>query len=153
VELNSQRPYKVEQSENIYHFTTISGVSYIAYFIEIDSAEINNLYSFSFETDSNNTPFDPRTSVTVIKILQDFFENHQNSMLFVCDVSDGKQQARLRLFDQWYKQHGQHQLVKIDHQEKLPDYQLLASLLFSKNHPEKDKILAHFHGFIDSMRY
>jgi hypothetical protein len=155
VKLSLQLPYSIEQKEDgTYFFKTISGISYIAYFIDVSFDSTIPLYSFSFEPENEKGVYDERISVTIIHILRKFFENHLNSMLFVCDVSDGKEKGRLRLFNNWYKNYqGDDILLKIDYQTTFPDYNLLASLLIHKENVLKDFAIKQFQEFIEAMKY
>jgi hypothetical protein len=75
-------------------------------------------------------------------------------MLFVCDVFDGKEKGRLRLFNNWYKKYqGDDILLKIDYQTIFPDYNLLASLLIHKENVLKDFVIKQFQEFIETMKY
>lgn len=156
MELNLQAPYKIErQQDGKYTFVTISGVVYIAYFIEIPFGNgIEDVYSFSFETINEPQAFDERIYATIFQILHEFFLNNQNSMLFVCDSNDDKESARLRLFDRWYKdQEVNDFILKYDKSVKLPDFDLHSSILINKKNPLKDQILLKFNEYIDLLKY
>jgi hypothetical protein len=155
VKSNLQLPYNVAQKEDgTYFFQTINGISYIAYFIDISFDSDIPLYSFSFEPENGKGVYDERIATTILHILHKFFESHLNSMLFVCDVSDGKEKGRLRLFNRWYEEfHGYDILLKMDYQATLPDYNLLASLLIHKENILKDLVIKQFQEFIETMKY
>lgn len=51
---------------------------------------------------------------TVAYVLEMFFRDIDNAILSTCDVDDGKQMGRKRLFDSWYKQLAPDEIQMID---------------------------------------
>ena len=72
-------------------FITQSGVVYTAYFIDIShSFGSDSVYTFSFDA-AGKTVKDDRVRVTILKILNDFFQSVRNALLVVCDSSDNRE--------------------------------------------------------------
>lgn len=53
---------------------------------------------------------------TVAYVLQLFFDDVDNAILSTCDVDDGMQMGRKRLFDSWYKKLAPPEIMMIDAQ-------------------------------------
>jgi len=116
VDLHSLRPYDFRKADDAtYYFETDNGLKYRAYFIEFPST-FYKLYSFSFEKEEGNAPYDPRVQDTIITVLADFFDAENYILGYTCDVTDGREMARKRLFDRWFKQANDNSLRKIDFQ-------------------------------------
>jgi len=60
---------------------------------------------------------DPRVSLTIISIVEDFFDRGGNMLGYTCDASDKRQNARKRLFSIWYTRYGRGKFVKYDFQQ------------------------------------
>ena len=138
---NLQLPYHIVQTDDLaYKFITQSGVVYAAYFIDISEAfGADHVYTFSF--DAVGKPVnDGRVRYTIVKILSDFFQVNQNSLIVVCETCDKKENARFRLFEKWYCQTGEHDIEKIDAFVDHADYNFRSSLLLFKEHPRYQEI-------------
>lgn len=150
---NSQPPYDFcQESEWNYSFITISGVKYIAYFVDysIYHPDFNEVYTFNFEPeDPAPHPIDPRIAATIIAILQEFFQSKERAMILVCDNIDGKENKRSRLFDRWYTNFKSKDILKATTEE----YQLYVSILLSSFHPQKDKLIAAFYELVKNELY
>ena len=110
------RPYKIQKADDAtYYFETSYGLKYKAYFIEYP-ADTYELYSFSFEKEESRAFYDPRIKDTIITVLENFFESKNSILGYTCDVTDGREMARKRLFDLWFKQVQNKCLRKIDFQ-------------------------------------
>ena len=135
-------------------FQTSYGLKYYFYFIESsyhlpDIPEFKNqIYSFSFELIGGDKmgkiPTDIRVEITIIQALRDFFRNHQNVLLFVCDSVDGKHKARNRTFNRWYSKHKTSDFIKLDGYVFDGYNEIFNSIIFKKNHPLKERLIDEF---------
>lgn len=143
--LNSLHPYNYVILNNTYQFTTISDVTYIAYFVELNMFESCKVYSFSFEPQNISLKLnhDPRISSTIIKIIFDFFSNNENALLFTCDKIDGKEKYRNELFNKWFKKYGESVFDKFNKNAN----SLYISIITSRLNPLKSKLLEEFDEF------
>ena len=95
---NSQLPYEFcKESDWNYSFITISGVKYIAYFVDysVYHPDFDEVYTFSFEPEESTPhPIDPKIAATIVTILQEFFQSKERAMILVCDNIDGKENKR-----------------------------------------------------------
>ena len=151
---NLQLPYPIVQTDDLmYKFITKSGVVYAAYFIDIsESFGADHVYSFSFDA-AGKPVRDERVRCSIVKILDDFFQGNQNSLIVVCETSDGKENARFRLFKKWYEQTRNHDIKKIDAAVDHEDYNFRSSLLLPKEHPRYQDIIDIYDGWVkEEMR-
>ena len=96
-------PYDVYKTSTGYRFITDGGIPYSLSFIQVDP--VYPLYSFSIDRDSDTYHFDNRVKATIMFVLQNFFKNEYNAMLYTCDITDGRHYARFRLFNNWYQEY------------------------------------------------
>ena len=116
MDLHSRHPYDFRKAEDaVYYFGTENGLKYKAYFIEFPST-FYNLYSFSFDKEEGDSPHDQRVEDTIVAILADFFDSENYVLGYTCDVTDGREMARKRLFNRWFEQANDGSLRKIDFQ-------------------------------------
>ncbi len=138
--------YSVNNS-NVYIFLTISGRQYTAYFLEMNFFESCKLYSFSFEKTDGAKEYDDRVSITIVEIIRAFFKKNMDSLVFTCDSSDEKHEARKRLFRQWFNTHSKQEYIKHDKE----DDDLLVSIIIQSNNPLRDIITKEFDALISEM--
>lgn len=144
-------PYSFWIKEGQYFFDTPSGTQYVAYFLELPIAK--NLYTFNFDRIQLGSQKIPNEYVfdTICFILLEFFKKHTNSMLIVCDSSDGREEARMRLFNSWYKRISPKGLNKINKSGRAETYNLLISILFWNDNPNKDQLLLLLDEYFNTM--
>jgi len=117
VESNSLPPYNFARVGNAYSFETDKGLSYKAYFVEYPFLT-QHFYSLSFDKvfDADACE-DKRVSITIISIIEDFFDRGGNMLGYTCDASDERQKGRRRLFSIWFTLFGKNKYVKYDFQQ------------------------------------
>ena len=104
--INQYAPYKVTTDVDypyLFYFYTDFGVEY-----EICIKE-NNIFvpSGAFALDIRNkndhvSPGDPKFKLTLMAIVEEFFRQNNNVMLYVTETKDSKQASRNRLFVRWF---------------------------------------------------
>ena len=130
MDLHLLHPYKFRKADDAtYYFQTDNGLKYKAYFIEFP-ATFYKLYSFSFEKEEGRAPYDSRVEDTIITILSDFFDSENYVLGYTCDVTDGREMARKRLFNRWFQQAKDDSLRKIDFQTD----NIYVSLIVNRNY-------------------
>ena len=122
---NSQLPYEFcKESDWNYSFITISGVKYIAYFVDysVYHPDFDEVYTFSFEPEESTPhPIDPKIAATIVTILQEFFQSKD--------------------------------ILKFDASATTEGYQLYVSILLSSSHPRKEKLIAAFYELVKNEFY
>ena len=149
---NLLHPYNYWESNGQYYFDTPSGARYVAYFLDLSSFA-ENLYTFNFDRIQDGAPniADSNVFDTICAILQGFFVKHQDSMLLVCDTIDGREEARMRLFNSWFIRIAPEGLTKIDRSGKAEAYNLFVSLLVWADNPMRDALVSILEEYCQTM--
>lgn len=138
-----------------YSFITDGGIKYIAYFISCESysPELNNTYMFNFEHERDRGAADDRIRKTIIFILDEFFENNQNSAIYICDSLDGRELCRKRLFDKWFEEFIQTrgEIEREEINETGEHYTLCGALFIHKMNPNKKNVIKSFKELKDML--
>ena len=126
-----RHPYPfLETDNNTFCFATDDGLKYQAYFIEFPTTNYK-LYSFSFDKEEGFKSFDRRIKDTIISILSNFCNTDNQILAYTCDISDGHELARKRLFDKWFNEENDGSLSKVDFQSENIYVSLIAKKDFS----------------------
>lgn len=155
---DSLHPYSFQLSGDMHYvFTTEAGVVYHTYFIDFSmyAPQFNNVYMFNIEPegDTTNQPQDIRISHTIVTILSQFFANHQNAMIMVCDSIDGREYKRNLLYDRWYRHYATSDIAKYDASAETEDYMLYVSLFVHKDNVRKSEIVSAFYELVRNNMY
>lgn len=141
--------YDVEETEYGYSFITDSGITYFLTFIAYPAVSdflATNIYMFNIERGDMSVggQDDERIRNTVAFVLTAFFEKHEDALITIYDINDGKQYARKRLFDRWFEMYNAGHLMKIDETCMVEDIQTFVSLMFSAEHYDKENLQKEF---------
>ncbi|MEZ0487270.1 DUF6169 family protein [Fibrella aquatica] len=127
---NEERPlskYDVEfiETDNLFKFITDAVVTYevafkpTPYLFDEESAfsqhVVELVIRISKESVNQRPGLDRLVAPTIASVVADYYQ-HQNEAitLYVCDSADGKQVARKRKFDDWFRYFNQTKFVKHD---------------------------------------
>ena len=106
--INMIAPYEVKTEGKQYVFDTVQGLTYEVRFFEEQPIGGCETWQFSFaKGDSDSAPEDPYVRFTLFAIIDEFFHENEDVLLYVCDTSDNREAARNRLFIRWFKQSAQ----------------------------------------------
>ncbi len=145
--------YNFEEGSNIYKFITKNSIEYrIAFIVDetfsaVSGIAIENVYQMIIEKVTDNIEgFDSSVSLTIKNIVKRFFDNSENSMIYICDDSDKKAISRFNTFERWYwSSEMTDYITKVDNIIKCnsanEDYTLYTSLLYHKNNSNRETIL------------
>lgn len=114
--------YVFDNITNTYNFTTKNNILYrVAFVVDetfsaISNEEIPNVFQLVIDKASDELePYDAKVSKTIENIVERFFHNVLNSMIYVCSDEDDKAKTRFKVFDRWYqKSEYKAFIVKID---------------------------------------
>ena len=109
--INTTSPYIVIPTNRVgtLEFITDFGVHYSIDFMEDDLMQSAVVYQFGIANINNiNSPRDWKVRDTIIAILENFFHENHNALLYICETGDGKQSMRNRLFRSWYNESSIH---------------------------------------------
>ena len=146
-------PYPIiEQADGTFRFTTDYSIEFSVAFLDASYHFENltipngNIVEFSFEPLSKpeQLPKDGRVSATILKILNSFFGNSQNVLLYVCESTDNKQLARKRTFDRWFDSQKVNSLEKYDFRFVVADVEIVGAIILDIRNTEKELLAALF---------
>lgn len=105
--INAHSPYKVSYAPNgDFVFATNLDIHYLISF-EIEEP-VGGCETFQFviqKLDKQRSPHDAKVEQAILAILNVFFEENLDVLLYMCDDSDGREANRNRLFLAWFKKH------------------------------------------------
>ena len=107
--LNEKSPYQFTIAEDGgYDFVTSQGIHYTIYFD--DDQPLGGCATFQFiiqKVEHKRSSHDPLVEQTILTIVDQFFTEHLNVLLYICDDSDGREAKRNRLFMSWFNKHAE----------------------------------------------
>ncbi len=118
---SSLHPYRYWIEDDKYPFRTPSGALYVAYFLDLSSLA-ENLFTFNFDRVSMGDKGVVDTQV--------------------CDSADGREKARMRLFNAWFDRIAPEGLIKVDRTGRTSSYELFVSILLWHDNPAKKQLKA-----------
>ena len=87
-----------------YIFETEGGIHYTISFEEDSPIGGCNTFQFIIEKMENvRSGYDSKVEQTILAIINQFFVEHLDVLLYLCDDSDGREANRNRLFLSWFK--------------------------------------------------
>lgn len=87
-----------------YIFETEGGIHYTISFEEDSPIGGCNTFQFIIEKMENvRSGYDSKVEQTILAIINQFFIEHLDVLLYLCDDSDGREANRNRLFLSWFK--------------------------------------------------
>lgn len=103
--INDKAPYRVNQStEGVHLFSTSKRVNYSIAFMEDNPLGDCDTYQFGIRRINNvSFPYAPKVESTILAFINEFFACNLNILLYICDTSDHREEARNRLFLTWFE--------------------------------------------------
>lgn len=106
--INAKAPYKVSVDGKQFVFETQYGLHYEIRFFEEQPIGGCETWQFSFaKVGDSSASEDPYVRFTLFAVIDEFFAENDNVLLYICDTSDSREAARNRLFIRWFKQSAQ----------------------------------------------
>ena len=143
--ININSPYKVWNEGDIIYFVTESGIKYA-----VDFDDDNNPYYTAFwlnlKNESNKkSPGDRKIPQTLICIIEDFFRQNQDVLLYMCSTAGGQQAQRARLFLRWFNgaEQQKHYVVRAA-EVKGEGHKEYVALIAQRSNPNIEDILEIF---------
>ena len=100
--INLSSPYTVAEIRGSLHFRTDHDIEYIVSFDE-DSNPYYTAYWFNLTNPEHaKSPGDVKIGQTVICIIEEFFRQNPDILLYLCSTDGGQQAQRSRLFLRWF---------------------------------------------------
>ena len=111
--INIFAPYPIWSKGDVLYFSTVSGVEYSVDF-DTDENPYFKAYWFNL-TKLNNKPSqnDVKIPQTIICIIEEFFRQNPDILLYMCSRENDQQAQRARLFMRWFNGYEQQQKYMI----------------------------------------
>ncbi len=105
--INQQAPYRVllrEDRPGNFYFKTDYDIEFKISFNLDDSIVPSGAYAIDIVNATNKpSPNDAKFRQTLMAIIEEFFEQNNDVMLYITETGDEKQEMRNRLFMRWFK--------------------------------------------------
>lgn len=139
-------PYVVVKQGDEYLFRTDSDILYAVSFQQYDGISGITAYWFDLSNRSHlPSPNDKKVRETVICIIEEFFHQNPDILLYMCDNANDQQAQRARLFLRWFN--GAEQQKKYEIRTALLTEDGIDSyiaLIIQRSHPQYEDILHVF---------
>ena len=144
--INSKAPYTVSALDKQFVFVTNYGLHYEVRFFEENPIGGCETWQFSFaKAEDILAPEDPYVRFTLFAIIDEFFIENENVLLYICDTSDSREAARNRLFIRWFKQSAQPDRFTIRSASTVIEGQgFYAAIIVENRNPKLTDITADF---------
>lgn len=148
--LNIHSPYSVWNVGRYgYGFKTQYGVLYRVIFEPDQTIWENGAYEFSIINENSvSSPNDKNVQRTIIAIIEEFFRNNPDILLYQCETGDNKQAARERLFLKWFSEYADNKyIIRVSEivAERISNY---AAVIVQKTNPQLSRIINDFDNFV-----
>jgi hypothetical protein len=150
VRINITAPYKVWNDGLSYRFETDYGVSYVVDFDKDDNPYFDCYWFNLTNPNHSKSPGDIKIAKTVICIIEEFFRQNSDVLLYMCSNENGQQAQRSRLFLRWFSGYEQQQryfLKAVDIKGESADGKEekdYVALIVQRTHPQLEEIIARF---------
>jgi len=149
--------YSFNEDTSTYNFATKNNIEYkVAFVVDetfsaVSGIVIHNVYQMIIEKVTDTLEkFDSSVAATIKSIVEAFFSNSENAMIYICDDSDQKAKTRFNIFERWYWSSSMTDCItKIDNiiscYSNGEIHKLYTSLLFHIDNNNKETILEIYH--------
>ncbi len=148
--INNRAPLQVTSTGNGAFEFYAEDSKYIVGFVEDQTIMESGVYQFFIENanDTKNTLSD-KVYQTIVAIVEEFFTENDSAILYICDIRDGRQSARDRLFAMWFNSYeGRFNYTLSRVSLRIEDTDYYASLLISNSNPSYVEVLTAFNDFV-----
>ena len=115
--INRKSPYRVMQMDelpHLFYFHTDYDVDYEISIKPNDTFVRSGSYAFDIRNLwGQKSPNDEKVRMTLMAIIEEFFSQNNDVLLYVTETEDGKQSFRNRLFVRWFHMYEFHELYHI----------------------------------------
>ena len=145
--IHIQSPYEVSYAPNgDFVFATNLGIHYLISFES--ETPMGGCDTFQFviqKLDQQRSPHDAKVEQAILAILNVFFEEHLDVLLYMCDDSDGREANRNRLFLAWFKKHAAPERFTIRTASAIVEGKgFYAAIIVENRNPLLETIIADF---------
>jgi hypothetical protein len=144
---NKTSPYKICLNKEGHHgvFETDNGVVYNLSLIKVPDIPIEEAYYIVLErVNKEKGKHDPKIGETVTTVIVSCIDCVENIIIFTCDNSDKKQEARNILFKKWFYKYIKKEYFRYDKEPDETFDKVYVSFVCNINNPKKDEYVVIF---------
>ena len=147
--INHSSPYCVKQRNDRpddFYFRTDYGVDYEISIKPDDSVMTSGAYMLDVTNRGHGpTPGDPKFRLTLLAIIEEFFTQNNEVMLYITETGDGRQKFRNRLFISWFNTYPNRHLYFIRTAEgKMEKQDNFMAIIVRRDNPRLQQLVAEF---------
>ena len=147
--INAKSEYyvKKEDDEGTYSFTTDNMAEFFISFEKDDILRSGIVYQFGISNpQGKKSPRDHKVRITILAIIEEFFNKNKAALLYICETGDGMQKMRSRLFQYWFSVYNEKEeylfLPQVVYDEE--ENENYAALIIRKDNPCFVELVSEF---------
>ena len=147
--INAKSEYyvKKEDDEGTYSFTTDNMAEFFISFEKDDILRSGIVYQFVISNpQGKKSPRDHKVRITILAIIEEFFNKNKAALLYICETGDGMQKMRSRLFQYWFSVYNEKEeylfLPQVVYDEE--ENENYAALIIRKDNPCFVELVSEF---------
>ena len=149
VAINAKSEYyvKKEDDEGTYSFMTDNMTEFFISFEKDDILRSGIVYQFGISNpQGKKSPRDHKVRITILAIIEEFFNKNKAALLYICETGDGMQKMRSRLFQYWFSVYNEKEeylfLPQVVYDEE--ENENYAALIIRKDNPCFVELVSEF---------
>ena len=145
-DINRKSPYKITLNNGDFDFTTDSGTRYSVSFLEDVPLGGCDTYQFGFrKREDTHSGYDAKVKDALIAIIDQFFTENTDVLLYICDTSDGREAKRNRLFMRWFEEYATPERFTLKTANAIVEGQgFYAAIIVENSNPLLEAIVSDF---------
>lgn len=147
--INAKSEYyvKKEDDEGTYSFMTDNMTVFFISFEKDDILRSGIVYQFGISNpQGKKSPRDHKVRITILAIIEEFFNKNKAALLYICETGDGMQKMRSRLFQYWFSVYNEKEeylfLPQVVYDEE--ENENYAALIIRKDNPCFVELVSEF---------
>ena len=152
-DINRKSPYEIVFNHGDFDFTTDAGIRYSVSFLEDVPLGKCDTYQFGFrKRDEVHSAYDAKVKDTLIAVIEQFFIENENVLLYICDTSDGREAKRNRLFIRWFEDFANPERFTMETANAMVEGQgFYAAIIVENRNPKLSDIISDFRQTAESL--
>lgn len=147
--INAKSEYyvKKEDDEGTYSFMTDNMTEFFISFEKDDILRSGIVYQFGISNpQGKKSPRDHKVRITILAIIEEFFNKNKAALLYICETGDRMQKMRSRLFQYWFSVYNEKEeylfLPQVVYDEE--ENENYAALIIRKDNPCFVELVSEF---------
>ena len=149
--INKKAPYPLTQlTDMTFSFVTEQGVHYdVGFFPDEFFMRGHGFHFFIENTLGEHGSYDPKVMEVVVAVIEEFFMQDSNVMLYIYDPYDKRQASRNRLYRMWFLGYAfNHEMTLYSDSVTFEGETYYSGVLMRHDHPLHDEIIIRYQQFL-----